>query len=151
MQTLMAMVDSIQPHRIALNSSLVFESPKLHAKSVFMWHVQTRHVPYDSRGVDKRWMRGNATHASSHRLRRDEHLYGIETAKMAWSIGRTCILHHSRPQSPGNGSRQRMLKNGIHGSVYGALVTGARIGDGSRAHAGIRLGCGIALVPVQKS
>jgi len=120
-------------------------------KSVLMRHVKTGHVPYYSRRFYKQWKWGNATRASSDRLRRDDHLYGTETAKAAWSGGRISMRHDSRPQWPSNGSRKRKSKNGIHSSVYGAVITGSRIGGASRAHAGLRLGFGIALVPVEES
>jgi len=61
--------------------------------------------------------------ASSPRFRRDKHLYVTETAKTAWSSGRTWIPHDSRPQRPSNGSCERLSKNGVHGSVYGAHFT----------------------------
>ena len=115
----------------------VWEPKSSHVKSVLMRHVQTRHVPYCSRCFYKRLKWGNATRASSHRLRRDEHLYGTETAKTAWSSGRTSILHDPRPQQPRNGSCERESKDDVHGSVYGALIAGSRIGGASCAHAGL--------------
>jgi len=108
-----------------------------------MRHIQTGHVPYYSRGLYKRWKWGNATGVSSQRLRRDEHLYVTETAKTAWCSGRTSIRHESRPQWPRNGPCKRQSKNGVHGSVYGALITGSRSGDASRDYAGLRLGFGL--------
>jgi len=127
------------------------EPKSSHVKSVLMRHIQTGHVPYYSRGLYKRWKWGGATSASSHRLRRDEHLYDTETAKTAWSSGRTSIRHDPRPQRPRNGSCERESKDNVHGSVFGALITGSRIGGASCAHAGLRLSFGIALVPVQES
>jgi len=102
-----------------------------------MRDVQTGHVPYHSRGYHERWKWRNAIRASCHRLRHDEHLDGTETAKMGWSSGRTSILHDSSPQWPSHGSRKRQSKNGIHGAVYGAIITGSRIGGAICAHAGL--------------
>jgi hypothetical protein len=66
---------------------VVGEPKGSHLKSVLMRHVQIRHVPYYSRGYDKRWKWGNATCVSWQRLRHNEHHYGTETAKTASSSG----------------------------------------------------------------
>jgi hypothetical protein len=127
------------------------EPKSSHVKSVLMRHIQTGNVPYYSRGFYKRWKWGKPKSASSHRLRRDEHLYDTGIAKTAWSSGQTSIHHDPRPQRPPNSSCELESKDNVHGSVYGALITGSRIGGASCAHAGLRLSYGIALVPVQAS
>jgi hypothetical protein len=129
---------------------VVGEPKSSHIKSVLMRHVPTEHVRCYSPGFCKRWKLGNAKHASSHRLRRDEHLAVTQTAKTTWSIGRTSIRHNSRPQWPSNHSCERQSKNSVHGSVYGGLISGLRRGGAGRAYAGLRLGFVIALVPVQE-
>jgi len=129
----------------------VGELSSSHIMLVLMRHIWTGHVPYYSWGFHKRWKWGNATRASCYRLRSDKHHHGTETVKTAWCSGRTGIRHNSTPQCPCKGSGERQSKNGIHGSVYGAIITGSRIGGDSCAHAGLQLGFGIALVPVQAS
>ena len=96
-----------------------------------MRHVQTVQVPYYSRGLKKWWKLGNATAGSSLRVWRDGHHYVTETAKTAWSSGVTSTHHDTGTQCPSHGSRDRQSNYGIHGSVYGALIPGSRIGRGS--------------------
>jgi hypothetical protein len=108
MQTLMAMMDSIQPHRITLKSRVVLESPKAHMSRQYLCRTSR---PDKSRIIHEVFIRdgnwGNATRVSSRPLRHNKHLYSTETAKSAWSSGRTSIRHDSRPQCPGDGSRRR--------------------------------------------
>ena len=85
-------------------NGVVGEPISSHVKSVYMQHVQTRHVPHNLGGFYKSLKFGNATHARSHRLRDDTHPYSTETAKTAWSSRQTSKPHDPRPQCPGNGS-----------------------------------------------
>jgi len=124
---------------------------KLIGDMLGMRQVQTGHIPYHSQGCYKWWKWGNATLASSQRMWREKHLYGTGTAKTAWSSGQTSRCHHHQPQWADNGSCEQESKNNVHDSVYGALITGSRIGIASFAHAGLWLGFGIALVPVQET
>jgi len=84
-------------------------------------------------------------------LRHNEHRYGTDTAKTPSSGRQTTIHHDSRPRWVSNGLCGQQLKHGIHGWVYGPLITGRRIGRASCAHVGLRLGFGNARVPVHES
>jgi len=74
--------------------------------------------------------------ASSHRLQRDEHYYHTETAETACFSGRPSTRHKPRSQRPSDASCERESKDNLHDSVDGALITGAKIGGASCAHAG---------------
>jgi len=79
-------------------------------KSALRRHVQTSHVPYCSRGLNKTWTLGNALLATSHGLQRDSHHHDTKTSNTAWSSRGTSKLHDSRHQWPRDSSHQCQAK-----------------------------------------
>jgi len=108
-----------------------------------MQHIQTGHIPSHWRGCYNVWKCGYAIRVSSHHLRPDEHLDGTKTSRPPLSGGRTSIHHDTSPQWKCNSSGEHESKNNDHSSVYGALITGSRMGGADCALGGVELGLGL--------
>jgi len=130
---------------------VVGEPKTSHVKLVLVQQVQTGHVQWYYQNLYKWWKRGNAMCVSAHWLQRNKPQSGTQTAKLAWSSEWTSICHNSWPQWPANGSHKWKSKNGVPGLVHGTCITSSTMGGASCTHAGVPLGFGNALVPVQKS
>jgi hypothetical protein len=152
MQSLMATMDSIQPHRIALKSRVLMESPQAHMSSQYLCgtsrpdrsHIIHEVVIRDGKGemqcVQVLINRGVMSILMALRLRERLRLADEPAYVTTLGLNGQVIAHVSDSRKTAF-TVQYMEQN----------VTGSRIGGASGAYAGLPHGFGIALDPVQES
>jgi len=154
MQTLMATMDSIQPHWIPFKSRVVLESPKDYMSSQYLCGTSR---PDMSHIIHEVFIRDGNAEMQWVRALID---CGTTSIFMAATLRKRLDLVHDpahvttvglNGQVMAHASESRKTALTVQYMEHLSLITSSRNGGASGAHVGLRLGFGTALVRVQES